>query len=146
MTVAAIIPAEVLAAVDEMQQGQYTYSQVEGLLCRYLTRRDQPALHGQSDARLRFRVEKRSKWRPIAVNDSVLERAELFAALSRLAHPLRAIIVLWYGADWSEERIIRTLQHLGLAGGRFSRRTLYRHKRLAVVALMREMNRAENRP
>jgi len=138
---AAVFPAEVFFLQDN--QHEYTYSQVEALLYRYLTRRDRPDLHGRRDYRLRLRLEKLDNrhWHTADVNEAVLERVDLLRALSRLPHVLRVILVLWYGTDWSEGRIILELQRSGLAGPKLSRRTLYRRKRIAVLALMRELNR-----
>lgn len=142
MTAAIAIPAEVLGVMVMEDNQQYTYSRVEALLYRYLTRRDLPDLHGKVDYRLRLRLEKfhERQRRTPDVNDAVLERVDLFRALSRLPHSLRVILVLWYGTDWSEDRMLLELGRMW--GTKLSRRTLYRRKRIAIIALMRELNRS----
>src|SRR5690606_36263230 len=128
----------VLAVVQEavaVQQERYTIEQVERLLTRHLHRREELDLRGPMRERLFVRVSADVMPNP-TVHDAVLERADLFRALNRIPAHYRRLLVLWYGSDWSTDRIVAWFQR---QFPKVSRRTVFRWREQAVISLTRQM-------
>jgi len=120
-----------------VQQERYTVEQVERLLVRYLHRREELDLRGPMGARLFVRVSADVMPTP-TVHDAVLERADLVRALNRIPAHYRRLLVLWYGSDWSTDRIVAWFQK---QFPRLHRRTVFRWREQALRVLTRQMNR-----
>lgn len=120
-----------------MQQERYTVEQVERLLTRHLHRREELDLCGPMRERLFSRISADVMTAP-TVHDAVLERADLFLALNRIPVHYRRLLVLWYGSDWSTDRIVVWFQK---QFPRLHRRTVFRWREQALRVLTRQMNR-----
>src|SRR5690606_33293489 len=73
-----------------------------------------------------------------SVHDSVLEKADLFRALSRIPAHYQLLLVMWYATDWSVERI---LHYFRQQFPKLGRATIFRWRKEAVEVLTRKMNK-----
>ena len=124
-------------AVVYMEQERYTVAQVEALLVKHLHRREELDLRGPRSLRLLARPPVQVTPR-YSVHDSVLEKADLFRALSRIPSHYRRLLILWYGSDWSTDRIVAWYQK---QFPKLHRRTVFRWHQQALEILTRQMNR-----
>lgn len=119
-----------------MSEHRYTYQQVEALLARHLGDRQVLDLHGKIGRGLRY-VPRTDKRRMVAVNEAVIERADIMRALAKLDIDRRLFLFLWYASDYSIEQILAGFRQWH---PRLHRRTLFKWRREAIREIVKIIN------